>query len=147
MSIEYYAAVDKDRLPDGQGLNAAATAMDVPLQASPSFSGWSARGFQPFRLNGHKSGTELSVSPFEAHRGDYDVFDDAVAGKRDSVVTLRWGANALEGAVSMGLCAILERAAGALVYSTEEDRFVGESELLAAMNELASFAEQSGAAR
>lgn len=147
MSIEYYIAVNKDRIPAIDVVNVAARDMNLPIEVPSSFADLSNYGFKPVRFAGHDSGIEIGLSAADLVRGDYPTFDEVLADRYDSVLTLAWGSDARQGAVAMAICALFCRTSDAVTYSTDEDRLLNEGELTASMRELEAFAVQSGAMR
>jgi hypothetical protein len=140
MSIEFYAAANKERLPDSQALNAAARDMDVPLEVGFSLSELTSYGFQFARLAGRDTGVEVGVSDMREMRGQYETFDKGAASY-DTVITFAWGSDAREGAVALACCAVLCKKFGALAYSSDEAEFVDEQNLIAETKALLAMAD------
>lgn len=147
MSIEYYSALNQDRVPSSSALNTAARESGISLEVGPEFSDLARYGFRPAKFAGHESGVESGLAAIETVQGCYDVFDGGTAGRYDSVVTPTFGSDARDGAVAMAMCVVLGRTAGALTYSTDDGRFVDEAELLTWMHELEAAARTRGSSR
>ncbi|MGH6925346.1 MAG: hypothetical protein ACRED5_16585 [Propylenella sp.] len=144
MSIEFFAAINKERLPDAQALNAPAQALNLPLEVDFSLSGLTTYGFQLARFAGRNTGVEVGVSDMQEVRGQFETFDEA-AGSYDSVVTFAWGSNAREGAVALASCAALCKSFGALVYSSDDAEFLNEFALISEVKALQSMADDEEA--
>jgi hypothetical protein len=119
LSLEIYAFLSKDRVPDRLRWQQSIVGTGLPLELDPELDVASNRGFSPCVLNGEQSGFEIHLD----HSQEIPLAPDVAlaVGDRDRVITFRWGGDLKECACVLGAATALVKDFDAVGYFPNDD--------------------------
>ena len=120
MSLELYAFLKGERLPDRARWQDSISAIGFPLQLDPALDPSSDTGFSPCQLVGQQSGFEIYHGPAQEILASYPHLA-TVVGDRDYTITFCWGGDLRECGCVLGAAAALVKDFDAVTYYPDDD--------------------------
>lgn len=132
MSMEFYAFLPAEDLPDRAAWQAAGEEIGFTLVFDPGFEPEGARGFCPITLDDHVSGCEIdyNLEDSEELKDAYPALSKANIEGHD-VLAYRVGADMGALACVLATAAALIASHGAVFYDPQEDRIIRDAHELA----------------